>query len=106
MLTATRTSPTEEAVRIIPLFGLIEVEARQPSLLRFSAFDGGVEALQNRCRAAHPLVGQQPRHRKRSPAERPLQIALFVRVELPRNELAENDVRVSGFRRSEERRVG
>ena len=47
-LTAPRRSPTEEAVRIIPFFGLIEVKAGQPSFLRFSGFDRGAESLQNR----------------------------------------------------------
>src|SRR2546422_10123961 len=88
------SSPVEEAVRVIPSLGRIEVEALQPPLLAAGRTRRRAEAGQHWRGPADAHVPHQTREQERGAPEGALDIHRPLRVELPRRELAEDDVTV------------
>ena len=74
-------SPPEEPVRVIPLFGLVEVQAVQPALLRFCGIDRLSEAVQQRRRAGDSQVGEQPIEQNTAATKGSLEIGLLAGLE-------------------------
>ena len=91
-------SPSEEAIRVVPFLRRVEVKAVQPALFAPGRLHGGAKTGQDRRGPGRPQVRRQARHQARTAPERPLEVHLLFRVELPRNELAEDDVGVFGLR--------
>src|SRR5439155_9367883 len=89
--------PTTEAVRIIPLLRLIEVEALEPTLLRFCDLERTIEALQQRYRAGDSHVGEQPIDQNRDATKGSPQIGLLTARKLPRRHLDKDNVRSLRF---------
>src|SRR6516225_4813979 len=90
--------PAEEAVWVVPFFGLIEVQAFVPAAFGFSCIHGGSKAGNDRCESGDAHIGQQAREQKRRSAKGLFEIRLPAAVELPRSKLAEDDVPVFGCR--------
>src|SRR2546429_4281606 len=84
--------PTKEAVGIIPFLRLIEVEAVEPTLLRFRDLERTIEALQQRCRAGDSHVGEQPIDQNRDATKGSLQIGVLTARKLPGRHLDKDNV--------------
>src|SRR3954467_13704110 len=83
-------SPAEEAVRVVPLLGPVEVEAVQPAR-RGRVRRGLAEPGQERRLRAGPQVGEQAGDEERRAAVSSLDVGLPAVFELPGHELAEDD---------------
>src|SRR5437867_176273 len=83
--------PPEKSIRIVPLFRAVEIQTFQPARFTAPGRNGRTEAFEDRRDAGHALIGEEARERVRRPPIRSLQVALLVRIEVPRDELAECD---------------
>src|SRR5271157_6283805 len=72
-----------EAIRIIPLLRLIEIESAQPALLRSGRGDRGMETFQEWCGRGNAHVGQQAGQLERGEAVGPPHVVLFAASERP-----------------------
>src|SRR5271165_7687612 len=72
-----------EAIRIIPLLRLIEIESAQPALLRPGRGDRGMETFQEWYGRGSAHVGQQAGQLERGAAVGPPHVVLFAASESP-----------------------
>src|SRR5438045_1015090 len=82
--------PSEESVGIIPLFRYVQIESVQPPLL--CAAHGTAEVAEERCRRSDPQVRHKAGEESGGTSEGPLEVHLFLGVELPGYQLAEDDI--------------
>src|SRR6266516_3635084 len=85
--------PAKESVWIVPFLRWIEVEAVQPTLLRFGDIDRTIEALQQKCGAGDSHVGKQSIEQNRDVTKGSPEIGLWTALELPGCHLDKDDVR-------------
>ena len=85
--------PAEKAVRIVPFFGFIEVEAVEPAF--FVRADLAVEAVGERRLQVNVHVAKQPRKRERTAPERAFETLLIGR-KLPRCHAADHGATLIG----------
>src|SRR5262249_23917999 len=90
----TAPLPAEEAIRIVPFLRHIEVQALQPAFLALGCLHATAKTGQDRRGAGDPHVRRQACDETRGAPEGPLEVHLFLVLELPGDELAENDVGV------------
>src|SRR4051794_33562466 len=82
--------PTEVPVGVVPLLRRVQIESCQPPLLR--AAYRAVEVIEERGRRSDTQVCQQASQEAGGAPEGALEIHLFRRIELPRDELAEDGI--------------
>src|SRR5262245_49136083 len=89
-------SPPEIAIRVVPFLRRVEVEPLEPAPFAPGRPGGGPKAGQERRGPGGSHVRRQARDEPGGAPESPLQVHLLLRVELPGDDLAEDDVGVLG----------
>ena len=86
-------SPAKEAIWIVPFLRLIDVEANLPTISQLEHGYGFLKSLDQRCRAGHTHVGEQPIEQNRDATKASPEIGLLAGFEVPGRHLNEDDVR-------------